>query len=119
MEAPDADGVDSDGTDAGEFDPNSLNQSFYSADPADYYRTRLNLLVLAAARSDAVGDLMAEGVNYDGLLIEAVQGEATDDDDRLHQAYLVIESEQVLHHVSETPPASLCRPRGPPCLPLA
>jgi hypothetical protein len=46
-----------------------LNESYYSNDPADYFRTRWQILLLAAARSDGLATLFAEGFEYEGVVV--------------------------------------------------
>lgn len=79
-----------------------LNTQFYSGNPAAYFRSRWNLLVLAAGKPDELARLLAEGVEYDELIARI---DLTDGDDpegeRLHLAFLVTESQVLLHHTSE------------------
>ena len=84
-----------------EIDWDDLNGHFYSGTPSAYFRTRLNLLVLAAGRPDELAGMLAEGVRYEGLLAKITPGDKGDGDQRNHTAFLVTESQMLLHHVSE------------------
>lgn len=77
-----------------------LNENFYSGDPAGYFRIRSNMLMLAAGASDEVQRLLEAGVRYDGL-ISMELGRSAEERDDLDVAYLVTESQALLHHVSE------------------
>ncbi|MEQ9161353.1 MAG: hypothetical protein RLN74_01495, partial [Ilumatobacter fluminis] len=88
-----------------------FNQSFYLSDPADYLRTRLQLLALAGGRHDEVEALFRNGVEYAGLNFAASdQSDEVDDETdavvaaraRQHQAFLTVESQMILHHAAET-----------------
>jgi hypothetical protein len=78
-----------------------LNQEFYSGDPAQYFKSRLHLLMLAAGEADAMGQLLADGVNYEGLIAKVESSELTDETKRHEQAFLTTEAEVLLHHASE------------------
>lgn len=77
-----------------------LNQRFYSAQPTQYFRTRLQMLLLEAGDPEGVVSLMRSGVQYAGLRIRA------DLDDTLGSNELdehsTVESQILLHHVTET-----------------
>lgn len=77
-----------------------LNEEFYSGDPAGYFRIRLNLLLLAAGAPDEVARLLEAGVHYDGMVTMEL-GRSSQERDDLLVAYLVTESQALLHHVSE------------------
>jgi len=77
-----------------------LNEEFYAGDPAGYFRIRLNMLLLAAGAPDEVQRLLEAGVRYDGLVTMEL-GRSSDVRDDLHVAYLITESQALLHHVSE------------------
>ncbi len=85
-----------------------LNREFYAAAPADYFRTRLYLLLAFAGRTDDLLDLFEEGVEYEriALSIRPRDPESTADDadeaERELQEYLVAESEVLYYHTSET-----------------
>lgn len=90
-------------TSAGRAEFAALNQSFYSADPVRYYRSRLLLVMLAAGKPDGLESLLNAGVEYEGLTFGPDQvrwPHAGEDPDEL--AFLIIESEQLLHQVTET-----------------
>ena len=76
-----------------------LNERFYTADPADYFRTRLSTLALVAGRPGDLLDLLKEGVEYGRIWAKA------DSDEEVDAAgvdrYVTIESQILLHHVAE------------------
>lgn len=77
-----------------------LNEEFYAGDPAGYFRTRLNMLLLAAGASGEVERLLDAGVRYEGLVTVQL-GHSSEERGDLHVVYLVTESQALLHHVSE------------------
>lgn len=86
--------------DAPEPDWRRLNEEFYSGDPAGYFSLRLNMLLLAAGAPDEVHALLAAGVRYEGLISSPLD-RSTQARNDLDVAYLLTESQTVLHHVSE------------------
>ena len=78
----------------------ALNDEFYAGDPAGYFRLRLNMLLLAAGAPDAVNELLEAGVRYEGL-VTARLGRSSEERGDLQTAYLITESQALLHHVSE------------------
>jgi hypothetical protein len=48
-----------------------LNERFYTADPADYFRVRLSTLVLVAGRAGDLLGLLKEGVEYGSIRAKA------------------------------------------------
>ncbi|MFJ3439880.1 hypothetical protein ACIPM2_01670 [Streptomyces sp. NPDC086081] len=78
-----------------------LNREFYSSDPVTYFRNRYYLLLLAASKADQLDQLLANGVSYEGITAQSELTEPTDEDERLHQAFLITEAEVLLHHASE------------------
>lgn len=94
--------VGMDGLDPAEHAVGMLNSTFYGAEPAVYFRMKLTLLLLVAGREDEVGALIDGGVQYQDLVLMTEE----DGDERVSrarlQAYLVAESESVLHHAAET-----------------
>ncbi|WP_326959280.1 hypothetical protein [Amycolatopsis sp. NBC_01286] len=80
-----------------------LNREFYSAEPCRYFTYRLNLLMLAAGKPEALDQLMANGVTYGDLIAEVELSEPKDEDQRHHQEFLTAEAEVLLHHASEAP----------------
>lgn len=78
-----------------------LNRKFYSSNPAAYFRSRLHLLMLAAGATDEINELLAKGVHYEKLLAQVDFTEPSDDERRVHQAFVITEAEALLHHVSE------------------
>lgn len=87
-------------TDAPPVNWKRLNEEFYSGDPAGYFRIRLNMLLLAGGAPEEVQRLLEAGVRYDGLVTMPV-GRSSEERDDLDVAYLVTESQALLHHVSE------------------
>lgn len=87
------------------WDPRPLNEQFYSADPATYFRTRLRLLALAAGRSDDLDSLLIDGVEYEGLQYRLDPDEDVAEDPEAEKkarlAYLTTESQVLLHHAAE------------------
>lgn len=85
-----------------------FNESFYRSDPADYLRTRLQLLVLTGARLADLSQLFAPGVEYAGIRF----GQAADEEPPITadepltnhsvESFLTIESQTLLHHACET-----------------
>ncbi len=78
-----------------------LNREFYSGDPAQYFKSRFHLLMLAAGKSEELGELLVDGVRYEGLLAKVDRSESSDESKRLEQAFLTTEAEVLLHHASE------------------
>jgi hypothetical protein len=81
-------------------DYDHLNAEFYAGDPASYFQYRLNLLLLAAGNPDEVEAMLTAGVRYEGVVSQPV-GHSTDDVGDAHLAYLITESQALLHHASE------------------
>jgi hypothetical protein len=86
-----------------------FNESFYASNPADYLQTRLELMLLVGARRNELRDLLAAGLEYAGVTVGVHPGgaeaEGDNDDDDHNQAldrFLVVESQQLLHHACET-----------------
>lgn len=79
------------------------NESFYRSDPADYLETRLQTLVIIGARRTELVQMLAEGVEYAGITIGPAPPDGPEfvDDGSLDR-FLTIESQQLLHHASET-----------------
>ena len=74
-----------------------LNREFYEADPADHLQSRIQYLVLIAARGDDVRDLMSEGVEL-GRLRLALGPAPTRG---AHASYVTTEAQGVFHHAAE------------------
>jgi hypothetical protein len=76
-----------------------LNKRFYTADPADYFRTRLSTLMLVAGRPGDLLGLLKEGVEYGRIRSQADTNAEVDAAgiDR----YVTVESQVLLHHVAE------------------
>lgn len=83
-----------------------FNESFYRSDPADYLRTRFQLLMLTGGKRSQLEELLAEGVEFAGVTIGPTGPEVDHagdaDDDSALGPFLTIESQQLLHHAAET-----------------
>lgn len=77
-----------------------LNRQFYASNPAAYFKSRLQLLIMSAGATDQVGHLLANGVEYEGIQAKATSG-VSDEDTREHSAFVTTEAEVLLHHVAE------------------
>jgi hypothetical protein len=78
-----------------------LNRSFYGSDPADYFRKRLDLLILAAAKPRELDAMLAEGLRYGEVTVRQQESEPTDEGAASLQAFVSTEAEVLLHHASE------------------
>jgi hypothetical protein len=76
-----------------------LNERFYTADPADYFRIRLSTLVLVAGRVEDLLGLLKEGVEYGRIRAKADTDAEMDAADMAR--YVTIESQVLLHHAAE------------------
>ncbi len=78
-----------------------LNARFYSASAGNYLHTRWLLLGAMAGNGDGVDTLLREGARFHGIVFtpEARVVERSSDQDL---AFLVTESQALLHHASET-----------------
>jgi hypothetical protein len=76
-----------------------LNERFYSAEPADYFRTRLRALLVLAGRSDDFAALLRQGTEYAGVTVQL--GEDGEVDPESLGRYATTESQVVLHHAAE------------------
>lgn len=77
-----------------------LNRQFYASNPASYFRSRLQLLIMAAGATEQVGQLLVNGVQYEGIHAKA-PSEVSDEGAREHLAFVTTEAEVLLHHVAE------------------
>jgi hypothetical protein len=80
------------------------NQLFYSQEPTSYFRDRLTLLGLRAARSDALAEVVGDGFVWGQLKIgggESQELSSEEEEARLTR-FVITESQVLLHHVSET-----------------
>lgn len=80
-----------------------LNMEFYEALPHEYFRRRLNSLILQAGRPDEVQRLLHEGVTYRELTLSSAAGHVhnTDDQNEL-DAYVALEAEVLYFQSVET-----------------
>jgi hypothetical protein len=86
-----------------------LNEAFYRSDPGDYFKMRLQLLLLAGGKRAELELLVRDGVEYAGVTItvnsesEELAGEVEIAKDASeYDEFLTIESQQLLHHAAET-----------------
>ncbi|CAI9418006.1 hypothetical protein [Nocardioides sp. T2.26MG-1] len=83
-----------------------LNEEFYSGHaPSTYFRDRLTLLALRAARSDALAAAAGEGILWGQLWIasddEADADSPEDYEDAAHMRFVATESQVLFHHTVE------------------
>jgi hypothetical protein len=81
-----------------------LNVAFYSVEPHDYFQTRLELLMLAAADSDAIFAAFQKGLEYGALKMGGPETNAPGDAevDAARTAFVTADAVNLLHHISET-----------------
>jgi hypothetical protein len=83
----------------------TLNESFYRAEPHEYFGTRVELLILAAAKPDVIFSAYQGGLVYGGLHVGGPGTKRNPDAaarERQQTAFVIAESSNLLHHVSET-----------------
>jgi hypothetical protein len=83
-----------------------LNREFYAGMPSAYFRDRLTLLAIRAARTDALDTLMDEGITWGQIRIGGQESEQGPQDNAALEAaarerFVVTESQILLHHASE------------------
>lgn len=74
-----------------------LNHQFYTAEPARYFHQRWLSLMLLAGRTDEVTTMLRSGVSYEHVSVDAAEVSA----EGVHH-YVSMESQVLLHQVSET-----------------
>lgn len=88
-----------------------LNETFYAAEPADYFGQRLENLILTAGNPDGLHRLMQEGVTYRGLNVGGESQHRADPDDEAKETdkatktaehFVIAEAEVLAQHVGET-----------------
>lgn len=79
-----------------------LNVAFYSVEPHDYFQTRLELLMLAAADTGAILAAFQKGLEYGALKIGGPEVKAPDDAEAAQNAFVTADAVNLLHHISET-----------------
>lgn len=81
-----------------------FNDVFYSAEPADYLRTRWQMLLLVGARSDDLSRLFSEGLTFDGITIGPNDADESETDTTVpdFDRYLTTEVVLLHHHAAET-----------------
>lgn len=75
-----------------------LNGTFYDSDPASYFRTRIQSLMLLLSGSGRVDEELASGLSYGGLKFGPTERPQTDQ----RKFYAALESSVLLHHAAET-----------------
>jgi hypothetical protein len=80
------------------------NELFYSQQPTSYFRDRLTLLGLRAARSDELADVIGDGFVWGKLHIGGGDDEdlSEDEEETRLTRFVITESQVLLHHTSET-----------------
>lgn len=83
-----------------------LNNDFYSLEPWVYFHYRLRNLALSAGRGLELQNMVAEGIAVGDFKVGAESYEAEDaltaDERRDQQAFVILETEVLLHHAAET-----------------
>jgi hypothetical protein len=88
-----------------------LNETFYAAEPADYFSQRLENLILVAGNSAALDRLMEEGVTFRSLTVgggppqgadPADQAKKRDKAAKSAEHFVIAEAEVLAQHVGET-----------------
>jgi hypothetical protein len=82
----------------------SINARFYRADPADYFRMRIYMLLLAMGRADEVGVLLNEGIEWRELKFKTMPSDdstSEDESKRRWEAAGIADAEVVYHHAAE------------------
>jgi hypothetical protein len=83
-----------------------LNVDFYRLDPVNYFLFRLRNLLLAAGRGLELERMLIEGVEVGVFAMSVPEGskvESLDEEQKDEQhAFVTLETEVLLHHVSET-----------------
>jgi hypothetical protein len=97
-----------------------LNRDFYRPEPATYFIFRLRNLVLSAGRGLEIEQLLIKGVEVGVFKLGAPEGtqlDSLDKEQRENQhAFVTLETEVLLHHVSETLlRLYLAHEHSPPC----
>lgn len=81
-----------------------LNREFYSADPASYFRQRLNLLALHGAQLPEMEDVFARGFEWGRIRVGGAElsprASELDDGDAV-TGFLIVETQVLLHHAAE------------------
>lgn len=77
-----------------------LNREFYRADPTDYIQRRVRALVVSVADSSAIDEALRQGVSYGNIEVRREQDHEADKE--AAEAYLSMESTNLLHHAAES-----------------
>lgn len=75
-----------------------LNEKFYRSEPFEYFRRRLDSIILSSADSSKLRAAVSEGLRFGSLQIS---GEPEPYDFEQAKNYVALESVVLLHHVSE------------------
>lgn len=95
-----------------------LNEEFYRANPADYFRLRVQMLLVALGRSDAVSELLTDGVEWRGLRMATAPSPDLPEEESTKrlEAAGIADAEVIYHHVAECLLRLLVAHLGnPPC----
>lgn len=80
-----------------------VNRRFYASNPADYFRIRLQMLLLLLTKREDLDRLMAEGIEHNGFRAVPVEGSSPPaDEESRTEAVAITDSEVLLHHTVET-----------------
>lgn len=79
-----------------------FNSAFYRSSPAKYFQAKLEMLLLAGGRGVEVDRLLSEGVDFAGASWFPDPDPDDDMEDLGLDDYVIIESQQLLHHACET-----------------
>lgn len=77
-----------------------LNREFYRADPTDYIQRRVRALVVSVADSPAIDKALRQGVSYGTIAVHREQDHEADK--KATEAYLSMETTNLLHHAAES-----------------
>jgi hypothetical protein len=81
-----------------------LNRAFYTVEPHDYFQTRLELLMLAAADSDSILAAFQSGLEFGALKMGGSETRSPDDAEMeaSRDAFVTADAVNLLHHICET-----------------
>lgn len=82
----------------------ALNRAFYSVEPHDYFQTRLELLMLAAADSDSILAAFQRGLEFGALKMGGPETKAPNEAEMeaARTAFVTADAVNLLHHICET-----------------
>ena len=88
-----------------------LNETFYAAEPADYFSQRLHNLILVAGNSAGLDRLLEEGVTFRGMTVGGGTPQMADPADQANERakaaksaehFVIAEAEVLAQHAGET-----------------